>query len=180
MRSINGKRTGLIWTLLLASVSPSWGEELEGSLSVAGNRITVQALREDRSPANNAAVRLVRDGKTIVEGRINHQGFWVTEAAKAGAYEIWLGDPKNEDELTKMPITIAADLPLDAVRPPCCVGPFLSRTDFAGSEASAPLAPPAFPWLPAALGASLLVMAAVLLRRFKADARARAAAMSTH
>jgi len=178
MRSIDGKRTWLILILLLANVSASSGEELEGSLSVVGNRVTVQALREDRSPANNAAVRLVKDGKTIVEGRINHQGFWLTDAAKAGAYEVWLGDPKNEDELTKMPITIAADTPLDAVRPPCCVGPFLSRTDFVGSEA--PLSQPAFPWLPAAMGASLIGMAVVLLRRFKADARARAAAMSTH
>lgn len=158
----------LLVIAVVASGSAAIAEDIEGSLSVAGNRVTVQALREDRSPANNAVVRIAKAGKVIVEGRINHEGFWLTEVAKAGAYEVWLGDPSKEDDLLRMPISIAADLPESADRPPCCVGPFLPAWTDLSSANSGPMRSE-IPWVPAGSGMALIAAAGVFYVRFKRE-----------
>ena len=168
MRTNVVSRFCLIGAVLSVCASRGCGEEIEGSLSVVGNRVTVQALREDRSPANEAVVRIAKAGQVIAEGRINHQGFWLTEVAKAGAYEVWLGDPAKEDDLLRIPISIAADAPPESAsgRPPCCVGPFLSAWTERASAARE------IPWLPALSGLSLLASSVVLYVRFRHGTKA--------
>lgn len=139
-------------------------DDVEGSVSVVGNRVIVQAVRGDRSPANNAPVRIVKGDSVVAEGRINFEGFWLTELPKAGTYEVCLG--ASGDEETRIPISIASDASAESEnRPPCCVGPFLSTW----SEPPA-ATPPDIPWPTTLAGIGLIVAALGLYVGFKSSA----------
>jgi hypothetical protein len=153
------------WTaIVLVALSGPMGnvraDDLEGSLTMAGNVVVVRVFNEKGIPATDIPLRLRDSDKKIVAvGRTDAAGAWSYPLDRGGKFEVEVICGPADDDLLHMPFslkgpTIAEPAPI-MLTLPCC------RAESAETPAAPP--PDDFPIETAALGLGCLGGAGALL-----------------
>jgi hypothetical protein len=127
--------------------APAVARELEGSITVAGNVVKVQARYDDRTPATGAKICVVDARQQVVAtGHINAEGHWAHDLAQAGSYEVRIDAGSGDGDRIEMPFSISPNsIPAPTTDlPPCC--------QVIGRGPARPVESSSFPWLSAMMG----------------------------
>ena len=101
-----GAARAAVGLLALLIARAATAGELEGSLTLRENVVTVQVLQEDQSPARGVRVALLDQHRNLVsEGRTDLQGRWCQPIARPGKYEVVVGAGAAACQ-TGMPFTV--------------------------------------------------------------------------
>jgi nickel transport protein len=76
-------------SLIVIGARPALAHKLGAECKLNGGRVELEAFYDDDTPARNARVAVIDEGKNnIAEGRTDDKGVWSFEAPKPGTYQV--------------------------------------------------------------------------------------------